>query len=96
MRLTPRLKIIAAIVVLTALYLGGYAYVRERHWLVHRSTFMYGNTHDHTVDMGDMGTGLNYGGYRRAQASYVVFTPLRWLETMFWYVVHPPGKPWPY
>lgn len=84
-----------AIAAVVMIYLGGYCYVRSQGWLVHRSGFAHGNTDNHSVGVGDLGR----GGSLQSQAaaiSHVVFTPLRWAETAYWYLRHPAGTPWPY
>lgn len=95
MPLSRRSKIALCIAALFAVYVGGYLFVRSQHWLVHRSGFAYGNTDNHSIAIGDLGWGFN-PEYRVAQVSYLVFAPLRWGETAFWYIRHPTGKPWPY
>ena len=76
-------------VVTAAAYMGGYAYVRSQGWLVHRSGFAHGNTDNHSVAVGDH-------NHQAGAVAEIFFAPLRQVETMYWYVRHPVGKPWPY
>ncbi len=84
-----------ALTCLGILYLAGYSYVRSRHYLVHSSGFAAGTIDNHRIAVGDLGLGFN-SAYRVAGLSYWVFTPLRWLETGYWYLRHPAGQSWPY
>jgi hypothetical protein len=83
---------VAAVVVF---YVAAYLWTRSQHYLVHYSGAAGGDTDNHRIDTGDLGTGFN-PDYHLANASYIVFTPLRWVETGYWYLRHPPGQPWPY
>ncbi len=76
-------------------YVGGYLYVRSQNLLVHYSSFANGNTDSHRIDIGDLGPGFNPSN-QTARISYYIFTPLRWVETGFWYMRYPRNKPWPY
>lgn len=90
-----RCLVLLPLAAFAALYAGVYIFARSQHWLVHRSACIAGKTDTHTIAVGDLGLGFN-PAYRVANVSYVVFTPLRWAETAFWYGLHPAGKPWPY
>jgi hypothetical protein len=89
--LTRRRKFVFALLAFLVLYIGGYLCVRSQHWLVHRSGSAYGNTDNHSVTVGDLGLGWN-PAHRVAQVSYVLFAPLRWAETAYWYLRHPAGN----
>jgi len=93
--LPTRKKLAWLVVVFAMVYVGGYCFARSRGWLIHRSGFAGGNTDHHSIDVGDLGRGGS-PAYGAAYASHLVFTPLRWGETAYWYVRHPVGKPWPY
>ncbi|MCX5661580.1 MAG: hypothetical protein NTW19_18030 [Planctomycetota bacterium] len=97
-RVNHRRKAIVILLVLTAiLYVGGYVHARRQHLLVHRSAYAYGKTDSHSVDEGDFGPGLLSGNAGQLSlGAWVVFTPLRWTETLYWYVRHPRGQRWPY
>jgi hypothetical protein len=74
---------------LLTLYCGLYLYVRSNHWIVHRSGFAFGNTDNHRVVLGDVVT-------TQRHIAYLVFAPLRYAETGYWYVRYPKSEPWPY
>lgn len=90
-----RVGIAIAILLLAGLYVGGYLAARSRHYLVHYSGSAYGNTANHRIGAGDLGTGLN-PAYQVAGVCDIIFTPLRWIETGYWYVRYPTDQPWPY
>ncbi len=71
-------------------YVGQYRHVRQDHYLVHYSSFADGKTAKHRIDIGD------FPGMTGPWVWHIVFTPLRWAETGYWYIRHPPGQPWPY
>lgn len=83
------------IVGIGALYILSYGYVRSQHLLIHSSTVAAGNTNSHRIRGGDFGLGFN-PAYLVAGISYWAFTPLRQIETGFWYLRYPVGQPWPY
>lgn len=84
-----------AFTIIGALYILSYGYVRSQHLLVHYSTSAAGNTNSHRIMGGDFGLGFN-PAYQIAGISYWAFTPLRQIETGFWYLRYPVGQPWPY
>jgi len=85
--------LIVMLVLLTA-YVGMYLYVRQHHWLIHKSGFAFGMTDNHSVIMGD--PAHVDVSWRRRSIAYLVFTPLRYVETAYWYVRYPKDEPWPY
>ena len=86
-RLTTRRWMIAG--TLIVLYCVGYGWARSERILIHRSSFATegGSRHYfHRVEAGDFGPGL----LQRPETPfiisgcYLVFTPLRWLESVVW------------
>lgn len=86
---------ILALTIFGVLYVVGYAYVRCQHYLIHRSGFAFGNTENHRITAGDFGVG-NYQVARFTAVYYWLFTPMRWMETGYWYLRYPTDEPWPY
>ena len=86
---------IVAVNIVGALYISGYGYARSNHYLVHYSGFVNNQTDNHRIAVGDLGLGINPSA-QIAGVSYWVFSPLRWIESKYWYLQHPVGQPWPY
>jgi hypothetical protein len=86
-RLTSRhWMVIGALVVL---YCVGYAWARSERILIHRSSFATdggSRRYFHRVEAGDFGPGLLQGAETPfiIRGCYVLFTPLRWLESVVW------------
>jgi hypothetical protein len=96
-RPTKRQWIIICIFVFAA-YSTGYFGARQACLLVHRAcseTRTDGTKrYDHSVDTGDFSPGEPYFtrweiavSYREQRLIYWFFTPLRWVETIVWYII---------
>ena len=65
-------------------YVLGYGWCRQHHYLVHRSSFV-GSDLFHVIDTGDVGMFPPWWWYTITHTvPYVVFSPLRWMETAWW------------
>ena len=82
--------------VMAVTYVGAYLWVRSQHYLVHYSGYAHGNTANHRVSTGDFWTPLASAAPYGPTVSYYLFTPLRWIETGYWYLRYPTNRPWPY
>ena len=89
-----RMFIIMIAMMLASLYLAGYAYVRHEKLLIHRSSHVGGLTYRHSISSGDF-IGISSAA-RYGRISYWLFTPLRLVETRYWYLRYPAQRPWPY
>ena len=77
---------------LVIVYVVGFLAARVSHVLVHRVSFAtesQGRVYFHRVVAGDFGPGLLQSGITRfvVSASHVVFTPLRWAESLGWRII---------
>ena len=92
--LTPkRVAILTSVFLLLILYGSAYLYARSQHLLIHRTGYHHGHyLANHRITGGDFGTGFN-STMRLASACEILFTPLRWVETVLWYVAQPPRSP---
>lgn len=73
-------------------YLAGFLAARVSHALVHRVSFAtesQGRVYFHRVAAGDCGPGMLQSGVTQfvVSASHVVFTPLRWAESLVWRII---------
>jgi len=79
-----------AAALLLFIYIGGYFGARSSHFLIHRVTHQSNgvSTHFyHSVIKGDLGPGMSIHPAEVAlqTTAYYAFSPLRWLETAYWY-----------
>lgn len=72
--------ITATLIAIVMLYCGTYALSRSHHYLIHTE-----KAGTHEVRRGDMGWDMMGNPHPKlATASFYVFTPLRWIETLYW------------
>lgn len=89
-----RLVILITMIIL-GIYIAGYGLARNQHLLVHYVAYVDGKIDSYRIDVGDLGTGYN-PAYHLAHFSDYVFTPMRWIESGYWYLRYPVGSSWPY
>jgi hypothetical protein len=76
---------------LLVLYLDGYVVFRVEHQMVHHLAVAAAAVSAHRVEAGDawfIGAAIN-------GSIALAYTPLRYLETAFWYLWQPPGASMP-
>ena len=90
-----RRKVIIFAVVVFAMYASGYVLSRVSGQIVHYAGYRTDSgsrvVAEHRVDV---------GGQRDVVAPpqnpilAMIYTPVRWVETLAWYIVDPPGSAW--
>lgn len=71
------------VVLFVGAYALGYLLCRQGHYLVHRVSGT-GDEQFHSVTTGDPGNFAGWWAFVTHEVPYVIFTPLRWLETAWW------------
>lgn len=87
------LYILIVVLFLAGAYCAGYLYVRHNHWMIHRSGYAFGNTAQHHIALADPGHSPHPP---EVAVAWYLFTPLRYIETAYWYWRYPTDEPWPY
>lgn len=89
------------IMIFTVIYLSSYIEVRRSHLLVHSSSFTSNHegiklTHSHKISSTDVIGLLQPRLFYASFFTQLIYTPLTIIEEMYWYVVEPKDKLWPY